>query len=75
MNNEKFQVELSGEFLPYLICLPGANPEETLRIVIAIVLYMMMKIDLEEAIMLSRQSAAHFNQLFRLLTESIRTDY
>ena len=35
MNNEMFQVELSGEFLPYLIRLPGANPEEKLRIVLA----------------------------------------
>jgi hypothetical protein len=71
MMNEKFQVELSEEFLPYLICLPGANPEETLRIVLAIVLLMMMLIELDEAIMLSGQSTAHFNELFRFLTHEL----
>jgi hypothetical protein len=68
MKNGTFQVEVSEEFFPYLICLPGGSPEETLRIVLAIVLYLNMMIDYEEATMLSGQSAAHFNQLFRSLT-------
>lgn len=74
MINEKFQVELSAEFLPYFNCLPGANPEEKLRIVLAIVLYMMIMMDYEEAVILSGQSAAHFNELFRVLTDLLVKD-
>lgn len=68
MNNEKIQVELPAEFLPYLNYLTGANLEEKLRIVIAIDLFMAMIADIDEAIMLSGQSAAQFNELFRSLT-------
>lgn len=71
MNNEKFQVELPAEFLPYLNCLTGANLEEKLRIVLAMDLYMAMIADSDEAIKLSRQSAAHFNELFRSLTHLV----
>jgi hypothetical protein len=71
MNNEKIKVELPEEFLPYLHYLTGANLEEKLRIVLAIVLFMMIMIDLDEAIKLSGQSAAHFNELIRFLTQSV----
>jgi hypothetical protein len=67
MKNEKIQVELPVEFLPYLNYLTGANLEEKLKIVLAIDLYITMIADFDEAIMLSGQSAAHFNELFNSL--------
>jgi hypothetical protein len=74
MINEVFQVELSKEFLPYLHFLPGANPEEKLKIVLAIVLYMMILIDYEEAVFLSGQSSAHFNELDRVLKRLLQKE-
>jgi hypothetical protein len=70
MDIGSLQVEFPEEFRPCVHSLVGATLQEKIRIALAMELFLLSKINIENAVELSGQSPAHFIELSRSMLNS-----